>query len=402
MKTIRVQIKEDDRVEDDENFFITLSEPQGDSVTLGANCVCEVVIIDVSDPGVLGFTKDQYDCPPTQQKLTIEVERKRGSDGDVAINWSTKPGTAEAGKHYIDASGTLEFAPSEVTQEIEIELMQMNFSDNKQFLIVLDEVKGGAEIGAKICSVILTEDKQAAEFVGRVRNKISKVMGKVGLAKTSWRNKFMDAIEMDVDEGEDVGCVAYVLHVLSIFWKVVFALLVPPTDYCGGWVTFTMALICTGIITMVVGEVAGMFGCMIGMGEAQVAITVVALGTSLPDTFASKLATVHSPVADAAIGNITGSNSVNVFLGLGLPWCIGAFYHMANGTPGGYVVPSGNLATSVVMFCPLAVLCLTSLIIRQKIGWGALGGKCAWLTAGIYAIFWAVFLGVCLSGAVKI
>jgi len=26
--------------------------------------------------------------------------------------------------------------------------------------------------------------------------------------------------------------------------------------------------------------------------------------------------------ADAAVGNVTGSNSVNVFLGLGLPWVI--------------------------------------------------------------------------------
>ena len=51
------------------------------------------------------------------------------------------------------------------------------------------------------------------------------------------------------------------------------------------------------------------------------AITFVALGTSLPDTFASKAAAVNEPTADNSIGNITGSNSVNVFLGLGLPWC---------------------------------------------------------------------------------
>jgi solute carrier family 8 (sodium/calcium exchanger) len=30
--------------------------------------------------------------------------------------------------------------------------------------------------------------------------------------------------------------------------------------------------------------------------------------------------------ADAAVGNVTGSNSVNVFLGLGLPWVIAASY----------------------------------------------------------------------------
>ena len=60
------------------------------------------------------------------------------------------------------------------------------------------------------------------------------------------------------------------------------------------------------------------------------AITFVTLGTSLPDTFASKAAAVGEKTADNAIGNVTGSNSVNVFLGLGLPWTIAAIYHYAN------------------------------------------------------------------------
>ena len=32
----------------------------------------------------------------------------------------------------------------------------------------------------------------------------------------------------------------------------------------------------------------------------------------------------EDPTADAAIINVTGSNSVNVFLGLGLPWTVAA------------------------------------------------------------------------------
>ena len=59
------------------------------------------------------------------------------------------------------------------------------------------------------------------------------------------------------------------------------------------------------------------------------AITFVALGTSLPDTFASKIAAVSEKTADNAIGNVTGSNSVNVFMGLGIPWMIASIYHAA-------------------------------------------------------------------------
>lgn len=50
------------------------------------------------------------------------------------------------------------------------------------------------------------------------------------------------------------------------------------------------------------------------------------VGTSLPDTFASRKAALDEKTADNAIGNVTGSNAVNVFLGLGLPWVLAAIY----------------------------------------------------------------------------
>merc|ERR1712107_159700 len=74
------------------------------------------------------------------------------------------------------------------------------------------------------------------------------------------------------------------------------------------------------------GDVAGLLGCVLDIPDEITAITFVALGTSLPDTFASKTAATQDPYADASIGNVTGSNSVNVFLGLGLPWMLASVY----------------------------------------------------------------------------
>jgi len=82
-----------------------------------------------------------------------------------------------------------------------------------------------------------------------------------------------------------------------------------------------------GLVTAVVGEVAGLMGCVIGLKPGVTAITFVAIGTSLPDTFASMKAAQDDRHADSAVGNVTGSNSVNVFLGLGLPWVIGSLYY---------------------------------------------------------------------------
>lgn len=130
-------------------------------------------------------------------------------------------------------------------------------------------------------------------------------------------------------------------HFTAIAWKFVFAS-VPPTKKGGGWPAFIVALLYIGILTSIVEQVAKMFGCHLGMPEAVTGITFVAMGTSLPDTFASKTAAATSVFADSAIGNITGSNSVNVFLGMGLPWLICSYWWKYNtqGLPTKYNVES--------------------------------------------------------------
>ena len=88
---------------------------------------------------------------------------------------------------------------------------------------------------------------------------------------------------------EDVTAGSAVWHFVSIFWKV-FGALVPPSDYWGGWAAFIMSLALIGIVTTIVGEVATVLGCVINLKASVAGITLVALGTSLPDTLASKTA----------------------------------------------------------------------------------------------------------------
>ena len=76
---------------------------------------------------------------------------------------------------------------------------------------------------------------------------------------------------------------------ICIGWKVLFAT-IPPSNMTKGLPCFIVALAYIGVITMFVGEVATILGCAIGLKASVTAITLVALGTSLPDTFASKTA----------------------------------------------------------------------------------------------------------------
>ena len=50
---------------------------------------------------------------------------------------------------------------------------------------------------------------------------------------------------------------------------------------------------------------------MVGLRAAVSGITIIALGTSLPDTFASRTAALHDEYADAAIGNVTGKQATH-------------------------------------------------------------------------------------------
>merc|ERR1719464_1437149 len=87
-------------------------------------------------------------------------------------------------------------------------------------------------------------------------------------------------------------------------------------------------------MTVLIGDMANLLGCAFDLKAEICAVTFVALGTSMPDLFASKGSTLTDTTADPAVGNVTGSNSVNVFLGLGLPWTIGAIYWIAQGRSG--------------------------------------------------------------------
>eukprot|EP01051_Picozoa_sp_SAG22_P009146 SAG22_NODE_742_length_7506_cov_16.663561_5_plen_155_part_00 len=131
-----------------------------------------------------------------------------------------------------------------------------------------------------------------------------------------------------------------------------------------------------------------------GLKNAVTAISVVALGTSLPDTFASKQAVTEGSDADAAVGNITGSNSVNVFLGLGLPYLIGAIYSAIKGEK--YCNPAGSLVFSVIVYTCLALACLAMLAYRRKVCGAELGGNNAtkYFHATILVLMWVAYLSL--------
>lgn len=199
-----------------------------------------------------------------------------------------------------------------------------------RFKVVLEKPEPEAvKISKKNCCTV--ELKQTSKNTDALNEHTKMINYFISQKNPTWGDQFKQAVMLcpKVDEDDlivsEVELSEALTHFACMGWKVLFAA-IPPCEWGGGWPAFFVALALIGTITAVVAEVATVLGCVVGLKDSVTAITFVAMGTSLPDTFASMTAAQQSEYADSAIGNVTGSNSVNVFVGLGLPWMISAFY----------------------------------------------------------------------------
>lgn len=123
--------------------------------------------------------------------------------------------------------------------------------------------------------------------------------------------------------------------------------------------------------------------------------------------FASKSAAIGDKYADASIGNVTGSNAVNVFLGIGVAWSIAAIYHafVPSQSGGVFRVDPGSLGFSVTLFTLFALLAVSLLMLRRKYAMydtdpktgGELGGPKKWKigTTAFFFSIWFLYIFLC-------
>ncbi|KAM3606766.1 uncharacterized protein V6R79_022939 [Siganus canaliculatus] len=454
LKEIRVGIIDDDIFEEDENFLIHLSnvkvltsegeEPEEgesanhvDSVAcLGLPSTATVTIFDDDHAGI--FTFEEPVCHVSESVGTMEVKvlRTSGARGVVMLPYKTVEGTARGGgEDFEDTHGVLEFQNDEIFKTIKVKVIDdEEYEKNKTFYIEIGEprlvesnnTKEEQQKGEEEEEEPLTgkdeEERRIAEM-GRpmlgdhvkleviieesyeFKNTVDKLIKKTNLAllvgTNSWRDQFIEAITVSAGEDDDddecgeeklPSCFDYVMHFLTVFWKVLFAF-VPPTEYWNGWACFVVSICMIGLLTAVIGDLASHFGCTVGLKDSVTAVVFVALGTSVPDTFASKVAAIQDQYADASIGNVTGSNAVNVFLGIGVAWSIAAIYHKSNGEE--FRVDPGTLAFSVTLFTIFAFISVATLMYRRRpeIG-GELGGPrtSKVLTTMMFVSLWLLYI----------
>lgn len=446
-KSITVEIIEGKGCEEEEDFCVDLSEPKAEAgeIELG-NTTVTVGIITVGNktgeqlPVTIGFTQSEVTIVDQEadHEATFCVQRKGDCSGKISCKFETEEGTATEGLDFEQASGTLVFEPGQQSAEISVNFMgRGRYSRSEILRLVLSEIEGGAEFDGEADGApevaILTIKIQSGQVDNGLANGVRRRWEKAKVGHSNWLAQFSDAFKVDAGDDEDgesegPSRVDLVLHIICVPWKLLFALC-PPVDYCGGWVCFTCSLLWIGICTAIIGDVANLMGCAMCVPKSITAITFVALGTSLPDTFASRTAAQQDPTADASIVNVTGSNSVNVFLGLGLPWMMASLYWVGNKTEkweekfgfgaltppsfpiadhfrrdGAFIVQAGELGFSVLVFSICAAVCLATLAWRRAVCGGELGGptKAKYATSALLTFLWLAFVGVSSWNAMRI
>ncbi|KAM9493950.1 sodium/calcium exchanger 1a isoform 2-T3 [Clarias gariepinus] len=351
-KSVQINIIDDEEYEKNKNFFMELGEPR---------------LVEMSERKAVllhecgGFVKTGRD-----------VYRKvQGRDNPVPSDIIT----------ITDEGEKCSLSQKEEEEMRIAELGRPSLGENSRLEVIIEE---------------------SYEFKSTVDKLIKKTNLALLVGTNSWREQFVEAITVnsggDDDGDEECGeeklpsCFDYVMHFLTVFWKVAFAF-VPPTDYWNGWACFIISICMIGLLTAVIGDLASHFGCTIGLKDSVTAVVFVALGTSVPDTFASKVAAIQDQYADASIGNVTGSNAVNVFLGIGVAWSIAAIFHQWHGRE--FKVAPGTLAFSVTLFTIFAFICIAVLMYRRRpnIG-GELGGprRFKMLTSGLFFSLWLLYI----------
>lgn len=135
-----------------------------------------------------------------------------------------------------------------------------------------------------------------------------------------------------------------------------------PERVSGRQVGRQIGLVLLGLVLLTVGarwlvDGASTIARLLGMSELLIGLTIVALGTSLPEVAASVLASWRNE-RDIAVGNVIGSNLFNILCVLGLAAAV---------SPQGVAVSASAIRFDIPVMIAVAVVCLPIFFTGQRI-----------------------------------
>ncbi|WP_319479562.1 calcium/sodium antiporter [uncultured Draconibacterium sp.] len=125
---------------------------------------------------------------------------------------------------------------------------------------------------------------------------------------------------------------------------------------------FILSIVLIAALSYVLVEVAVASAHILNIPEAIIALTVLAVGTSIPDLFSSVIV-ARQGRGDMAVSNAIGSNIFDILVGLGLPFLLVMIFS------GGVIESGGDIFSSTLILSgSVLLLILLLLFMKWKVG----------------------------------
>ncbi|OAD56815.1 Sodium/calcium exchanger 3 [Eufriesea mexicana] len=107
-KTIKLSVIDDELFEEDEHFYVRLSNASQPAMLVSPS-LATVMILDDDHSGIFGFPERDIELVESVGQYPLRIVRYSGARGRVVIPYRTIEGTAKPGKQYMHTEGSLTF-----------------------------------------------------------------------------------------------------------------------------------------------------------------------------------------------------------------------------------------------------------------------------------------------------
>ncbi|XP_011066111.1 PREDICTED: sodium/calcium exchanger 2 isoform X5 [Acromyrmex echinatior] len=148
MKTIKLSVIDDELFEEDEHFYVRLSNVSQPAMLVSPS-LATVMILDDDHSGIFGFPERDVELVESVGQHPLRVVRYSGARGRVIIPYRTMEGTAKPGKQYVHTEGSLTFEDNQTEKVINLEIIEEDsYEKDALFYVELGEpvLQGGSSI----------------------------------------------------------------------------------------------------------------------------------------------------------------------------------------------------------------------------------------------------------------
>ncbi|XP_048261840.1 sodium/calcium exchanger 3 isoform X3 [Bombus terrestris] len=144
-KTIKLSVIDDELFEEDEHFYIRLSNASQPAMLVSPS-LATVMILDDDHSGVFGFPERDIELVESVGQFALRVVRYSGARGRVTIPYRTIEGTAKPTKQYMHTEGSLTFEDNQTEKLIQLSIIEEDsYEKDALFYVELGEpqLQGG-------------------------------------------------------------------------------------------------------------------------------------------------------------------------------------------------------------------------------------------------------------------